>query len=54
MCKPETAGYFISRQTLIPSRPGMALWRDHLFAAMVRNAETPMTFFRLPVHRVVE
>ncbi len=54
-CKPETVGYFISRQTLIPSRrPGMALWRDRLFAAMVRNAETPMTFFRLPVHRVVE
>ncbi|HEU0066076.1 MAG TPA: KUP/HAK/KT family potassium transporter [Sphingomonas sp.] len=48
-------GYFISRQTLIPSnRPGMAMWRDRLFAAMVRNAETPMTFFNLPVNRVVE
>ena len=27
---------------------------EGLFAAMVRNAETPMTFFRLPVDRVVE
>jgi KUP system potassium uptake protein len=55
LCKPETAGYFISRQTLIPSRrPGMALWRDRLFAGMVRNAETPMSFFRLPIDRVVE
>ena len=54
-CKPATAGWFISRQTLIPSRrPGMPMWRDRLFAAMVRNAETPMTFFRLPVHRVIE
>jgi KUP system potassium uptake protein len=52
---PETAAYFISRQTLIPSRrPGMALWREKVFAAMVRNSESPMTFFRLPVNRVVE
>jgi KUP system potassium uptake protein len=52
---PAQAAYFMSRQTLVPSRrPGMALWREHLFAAMVRNAETPMTFFKLPVHRVVE
>lgn len=32
----------------------MALWREKLFAAMVRNAETPMLFFRLPPNRVVE
>lgn len=54
-CNPITAGYFLSRQTLVPTRkPGMAPWREHLFAAMVRNAETPMSFFKLPVHRVVE
>lgn len=54
-CNPITAGYFLSRQTLVPTRkPGMALWREHLFAAMVRNAETPMSFFKLPVNRVVE
>jgi KUP system potassium uptake protein len=52
---PMTAGYFLSRQTLIPSRkPGMALWREKLFAAMVRNSESPMSFFKLPVDRVVE
>ncbi len=51
----DGATYFLSRQTLIPSkRPGMALWREKLFAAMVRNAETPMLFFRLPPNRVVE
>lgn len=52
---PLTAGYFLSRQTLVPSkRPGMAVWREKLFAAMMRNSETPMTFFKLPVDRVVE
>lgn len=52
---PMTAAYFLSRQTLVPTRkPGMALWREKLFAAMVRNSETPMSFFKLPVDRVVE
>lgn len=47
--------YFLSRQTLIPSdRPGMAIWREKLFAWMIRNAETPMEFFNLPTNRVVE
>jgi KUP system potassium uptake protein len=47
--------YFLSRQTLIPSpKPGMPIWQEHLFAAMVRNSETPMSFFKLPVNRVVE
>ncbi|WP_293970170.1 potassium transporter Kup [Sphingomonas sp.] len=47
--------YFLSRQTLIPSaRPGMAIWREHLFAWMVRNAESAMEFFKLPTNRVVE
>ncbi len=47
--------YFLGRQTLIPSAyPGMALWREKLFAWMVRNAETAMEFFKLPTNRVVE
>ena len=47
--------YFLSRETLVPSsRPGMALWRERLFAWMVRNAESPMAFFKLPTNRVVE
>jgi KUP system potassium uptake protein len=47
--------YFLARQTLIPShRPGMAIWREKLFAWMVRNAESAMEFFRLPTNRVVE
>jgi KUP system potassium uptake protein len=47
--------FFLSRQTLLPSeKPGMALWREKLFAWMMRNAATPMEFFRLPTNRVVE
>ncbi|AMK17660.1 MULTISPECIES: potassium transporter Kup [Sphingobium] len=47
--------YFLSRETLVPSsRPGMAIWRERLFAWMVRNAESPMAFFKLPTNRVVE
>lgn len=47
--------YFLSWQTLIPSeRPGMAIWRERLFAWMIRNAATPMEFFNLPTNRVVE
>ncbi|MEA3008340.1 MAG: system potassium uptake protein [Sphingomonadales bacterium] len=47
--------FFLSRQTLIASRkPGMAIWREHLFSWMLRNAESAMEFFRLPPNRVVE
>jgi KUP system potassium uptake protein len=47
--------YFLSRQTLVPSKkPGMAVWREHLFAAMMRNSQSPMSYFKLPVNRVVE
>ena len=47
--------FFLSRQTLIASsHPGMAIWREKLFAWMMRNSATPMEFFRLPTNRVVE
>ena len=47
--------FFLSRQTLLTAeKPGMAVWREKLFAWMMRNAATPMEFFRLPTNRVVE
>jgi KUP system potassium uptake protein len=47
--------FFLARQTLLPSsRPGMMIWREKLFAWMLRNAESAMEFFRLPTNRVVE
>ena len=47
--------FFLSRQTLLAAKnPGMAIWREKLFAWMMRNAASPMDFFRLPTNRVVE
>lgn len=47
--------FFLSRQTLLSAdKPGMAIWRERLFSWMMRNAATPMEFFRLPTNRVVE
>ena len=52
---PATTSYFISRQTVLASRQkGMALWREHLFAWLLRNSATAMEFFKLPPNRVVE
>jgi KUP system potassium uptake protein len=53
--RPAHTTYFLGRETLIPSsRPGMAKWREHLFAVMSRNARTATSFFGLPPNRVVE
>ena len=50
-----TTSFFLSRQTLLPSkRPQMPIWREKIFASMMRNAATPMDFFKLPSNRVVE
>ena len=52
---PMQTSYFLSRETLLPARrAGMRLWREHLFAWMVRNAATPLRTFHLPPNRVVE
>jgi KUP system potassium uptake protein len=58
-CGPEfkmmDTSFFLARQTLLTSaRPGMAIWREKLFAWMLRNAESAMEFFKLPPNRVVE
>ena len=58
-CGPQfkmmDTSFFLARQTLIASpRPGMAIWREKLFAWMLRNAESAMEFFKLPPNRVVE
>jgi len=53
--KMMDTSFFLARQTLITSpKPGMAVWREKLFAWMLRNAESAMEFFGLPPNRVVE
>jgi KUP system potassium uptake protein len=47
--------FFLSRQTLLTAeRPGMPIWREKIFAWMLRNSASPMEFFNLPSNRVVE
>jgi KUP system potassium uptake protein len=47
--------FVLGRDTVIPTTlPGMALWREHLFAWMTRNAASANDFFRIPANRVVE
>jgi KUP system potassium uptake protein len=53
--EPMETSFFLSRETVIPSvKQGMALWREHLFALMTRNATSATEFFRIPTNRVVE
>ncbi len=53
--EPMSTSYFLSRETIVPSRkPGMAPWRESLFAWMSRTATTTMDFFHLPTNRVIE
>jgi len=47
--------FFVSRETLIPIvGPGMAMWRERLFASMSKNAVKASEFFQIPTNRVVE
>jgi len=53
--RAEEATFFLSRETIVAThQPGMAIWRDKLFAFMARNAGSPTTFFHIPPNRVVE
>jgi KUP system potassium uptake protein len=47
--------FFVGRETLLATeRPGMALWRERLFARLARNARRATGFFKIPPNRVVE
>jgi KUP system potassium uptake protein len=47
--------FFLGRETLVASdRPGMARWREQLFAFMSRNALRATAFFKIPADQVFE
>ena len=48
--------FFLSRETIVADkrRPGMALWRDKLFAFMARNALPATAYFQIPGNRLIE
>jgi KUP system potassium uptake protein len=53
--EPETVPFFVNRTKVEASdRPGMALWREHLYTYMRRNAASAADFFCLPSGRVFE
>lgn len=52
---PATTTYFLGRETLLTTGTSeMFLWRKKLFALMSRNAQTAMSYFSIPINRVVE
>jgi KUP system potassium uptake protein len=51
----EDCTFFLGRETVLPTRiPGMALWREHVFAYLVNNAQRATTYYSLPPALVVE
>lgn len=51
----EDITFFVGRETIIPSDvPGMAIWREQLFAIMSRNAEKATAYFNIPASQVIE
>lgn len=48
--------FFLGRETLIAARRpgGMAMWREHLFSFMSRNAYRATQFFHIPPDQVIE
>lgn len=47
--------FVLGRETILPSSlPGMALWREWLFAVMSKNAARATAFFRIPPNSVIE
>jgi KUP system potassium uptake protein len=53
---PEQITFYSRRIMVVPSGkvPGMAVWRERLFAAMHLNANVPAAYFGVPTGQVVE
>ena len=55
--EPMQTSFFLSREKIVPAAGGispMARWREHMFAAMARNAGNITDYFNIPSNRVVE
>ncbi|HEX2136695.1 MAG TPA: KUP/HAK/KT family potassium transporter, partial [Microvirga sp.] len=48
--------YYLGRETVIatPRRPGMALWREIVFAVINQNAQLSAAYFHIPASQVIE
>ncbi|HET7488017.1 MAG TPA: potassium transporter Kup [Acidimicrobiales bacterium] len=51
----DSTHYFVGREAVRVTRiPGMAWWRERLFAVLLRNATGAATYFKLPVEQTME
>lgn len=47
--------YFLSRETVVAgNHNAMARWREQLFAFLLKNANSNLRYFQLPLNRVIE
>ena len=52
---PDQMSFFVGQFNVISTtRPGMARWRERLYAGLARIATRPTEFFRIPSDRVIE
>jgi KUP system potassium uptake protein len=56
---PMQTTFFLSRATVVPAAgkgeaPGMAEWRESLFATMARNARTAADYYNIPPNGAIE
>jgi KUP system potassium uptake protein len=51
----DSITYFLGRESIqVTDRPGMAIWREHLFALVSRNAVSAARYFHLPPEQTLE
>jgi KUP system potassium uptake protein len=52
---PKETVYFLDRVNPIPTKlPGMAIWREHIFAFMSQIALRATTYYQIPADQVIE
>src|SRR5215470_7480979 len=52
---PDQMSFFVGQLNIkSTTRPGMARWRERLYAGLARIATRPTEFFRIPADRVIE
>lgn len=52
---PDETTFFLGREIVLATpKKGMAMWREKLFAFLGRNAQSPVSFYKLPAKQVME
>lgn len=47
--------FFLGHESIVPTwGSGMAIWREHIYAWMKRNAGSAIDFYQVPAHKVME